>query len=114
VDPYQIAEARAYGADAVLLIASVTEGNQLSELMHAAGEYELDALVECYSEDEVRDLNWQQISLFGVNNRNLHTFEVDLHHGVELLQISPEEIVRVSESGLSTARRSEVSCGPSD
>jgi indole-3-glycerol phosphate synthase len=103
VDPYQIAEARAYGADAVLLIASVTEGKQLDELLHAAKEYELDALVECYHEEEVRALNWQNVSLFGVNNRNLHTFEVDLHHGVELLQISPEETIRVSESGLSTA-----------
>ena len=103
VDPYQIAEARAYGADAVLLIASVTEEKQLDELLHAANEYELDALVECYHEEEVRALNWKNISLFGVNNRNLHTFEVNLHHGVELLQISPEETVRVSESGLSTA-----------
>jgi indole-3-glycerol phosphate synthase len=103
VDPYQIAEARAYGADAVLLIASVTEGKQLDELLHAAVEYGLDALVECYTEAEVRALDWQHVSLFGMNNRDLHTFKVDLHHGVELLQLSPEETIRVSESGLSTA-----------
>ena len=102
VDPYQVKEARAYGADAVLLIASVTEGRQLDELLHAAGEFGLDALVECYSEEEVEELDWNNITLFGVNNRDLRTFEVDLHRGVELLRKSPGETVRVSESGLST------------
>ncbi|MEX1063019.1 MAG: indole-3-glycerol phosphate synthase TrpC [Balneolaceae bacterium] len=100
IDPYQITEARAYGADAVLLIVSITEGHQLDELLNAAAENGLDALVECYSREEVDRLNWDDVPLFGVNNRDLRSFEVDLHRGVELLQLSPPETVKVSESGL--------------
>lgn len=100
VDPYQVKEARAFGADAVLLIATICEGNQLSELLAAAGEFELDALVEFYHEEEMDDLNWKEIDIAGVNNRNLATFEVDLHRGVSLLQKAPEHVVRVSESGI--------------
>jgi indole-3-glycerol phosphate synthase len=102
VDPYQVMEARAFGADAVLVIASITSEKQMDELLHAAEESGLDALVECYSEDEVKKMNWSSVNLFGVNNRDLRTFEVDLHRGVSLLQLSPEGTVCVSESGLST------------
>lgn len=104
VSPYQIKEARAYGADAVLLIVSITDGGQLGELLHAAAEFGMDALVECYSEQEVDTLNWNEVALFGVNNRDLNTFKVDLHRGVELLRKSPDETVRVSESGLSSSK----------
>ncbi|MEX2600724.1 MAG: indole-3-glycerol phosphate synthase TrpC [Balneolaceae bacterium] len=104
VEPYQVKEARAYGADAVLLIATVTSGSQLEELLHASREFGLDALVECYSLEEVEMLNWSLVGLFGVNNRDLNTFEVDLHRGVELLNLSPEKTVRVSESGLSSPK----------
>lgn len=100
VDPYQIKEARAYGADAILLIATICEGNQLSELLAATREFGLQALVECYHQKEIEGLNWNDIEIVGVNNRNLSTFEVDLHRGVELLQKSPEGVIRVSESGL--------------
>jgi indole-3-glycerol phosphate synthase len=100
VDPYQVKEARAYGADAILLIATICDGNQLSELLSAAREYQLQALVECYHEDEVSNLDWGDIEVMGVNNRNLSTFEVDLHRGVTLLQQAPEGVVRVSESGI--------------
>ncbi len=104
VDPYQVKEARAFGADAVLLIVSITNGMQLSELIHASAEYSLDTLVECYSEEEVDTIDWDDVKLFGVNNRDLNTFNVDLHRGVELLRKSPDETVRVSESGLSAVK----------
>lgn len=100
VDPYQIKEARAYGADAVLLITSICEGNHLSELLSATKEFGMQALVECYYEDELDTLNWDEIEIVGVNNRNLSTFEVDLHRGVGLLQKAPEHVIRVSESGI--------------
>jgi len=103
IEPYQIAEARAYGADAVLLIVGITKGNQLDELLAAAEEYELQTLVECYGEEEVRQLDWQKVPVLGVNNRDLHTFEVDLHRGIELLQRSPDSVIKVSESGLSSS-----------
>ncbi|MEX2585448.1 MAG: indole-3-glycerol phosphate synthase TrpC [Balneolaceae bacterium] len=103
IDPYQVKEARAHGADAVLLIAAITSGRQLEELLAAAREYELDALVECYSREEVKQMDWNRVDLFGVNNRDLRTFEVDLHRGITLLEQAPEQVVTVSESGLSSA-----------
>lgn len=103
IDPYQVKEARAYGADAVLLIVAITEGNQLEELLHAAGEFGLDCLVECYSEEDFQRVDFEKVSVFGVNNRDLRTFEVDLHRGIQLLQKAPDETCLVSESGLSSA-----------
>lgn len=100
VDPYQIKEARAYGADAILLIVTMYEGSQLSELLAAADEIGLDVLVECYSRDEVESLDWNEIEILGVNNRDLKTFEVDLHRGIELLKMAPDEVITVSESGI--------------
>lgn len=103
IDPYQVKEARAYGADAVLLIATITDGNQLQELLHAAAEIDLECLVECYSEEDLIRLNFEYIDILGVNNRDLKTFEVDLHRGIELLNTAPGETILVSESGLSSA-----------
>jgi len=100
LEPYQVKEARAYGADAVLLIDTMYDGNQLYELLAAANEFGLQTLVECYHEEEIENLNWNEIEIIGVNNRNLSTFEVDLHRGVELLEKAPDGIVRVSESGI--------------
>jgi len=101
VDPYQVKEAKAYGADAVLLIATITDGHQLEELLHATEEFGVQALVECYSEDDLQYVNFEQVNILGVNNRDLKTFKVDLHRGIELLHKAPEESVLVSESGLS-------------
>ena len=100
IDPYQVKEARAHGADAVLLIATICEGNQLYELLAATKEFGMQALVECYHEEEIDSLNWDEIEIVGVNNRNLSTFEVDLHRGVDLLQKAPGHVIRVSESGI--------------
>jgi len=104
IDPYQIAEARAHGADAILLIAAVLSDVQLDELLHATEEYGLHALVECYDEDEVTRMNWDKVKLFGVNNRDLRSFKTDVHRGIELLQRSPESVIRISESGLQSAK----------
>ena len=100
IDPYQIKEARAYGADAILLIVTMYEGNQLSELLDACEEFNMFCLVECYEKEEVNALNWKDIEVLGVNNRDLKTFEVDLHRGIDLLNIAPEHVIKVSESGI--------------
>lgn len=100
VDPFQIKEAKAFGADAVLLIATMYSGTQLAELVSATNEFGLQALIECYHEEELKSLDWDQVEIVGVNNRNLSTFEVDLHRGVSLLNSSPNHVIRVSESGL--------------
>ncbi|MCH8485561.1 MAG: indole-3-glycerol phosphate synthase TrpC [Candidatus Cyclonatronum sp.] len=108
VDFYQIEEARASGADAILLIATITSGAQLSELLHAAQEAGLQCLVECYSRDEFEALSFSEVNIVGVNNRNLKTFEVNLHRGLELLAEAPKEVIKVSESGLSSPRDIET------
>lgn len=100
VEPYQVKEARAFGADAVLLIATMYSGSQLSELLATAKELGLQALVECYHKEEVEELNWNEIDILGVNNRDLKTFSVDLHRGVSLLEMAPEKVATVSESGI--------------
>ena len=100
VDPYQIEEARAHGADAILLIVRITDGQQLNELHDAATEAGLQCLVECYDEDDFNRIDFNRAKILGVNNRNLKTFEVELHRGVSLLNKAPEGIVTVSESGM--------------
>lgn len=110
LDPYQVKEARAFGADAILLIATMYNGNQLNELLASAAEFDIQALVECYHDEEIKSLVWKNIDLVGVNNRNLKTFEVDLHRGVELLQQAPEGVVRISESGITSPEDLLVLC----
>jgi indole-3-glycerol phosphate synthase len=103
ITPYQVKEARAFGADAILLIAAITDGRQLQELHHAATELGLECLVECYNEDDLQYVDFEQVKILGVNNRDLHTFEVDLHRGISILHSAPENTVLVSESGLRSA-----------
>jgi indole-3-glycerol phosphate synthase len=104
IDPYQIKEARAYGADAVLIIVAITEGDQLTELQHAAKEFGLDALVECYDQNDFDRLDFGMTKILGVNNRDLKKFEVNVHRGISILQQAPDDTVLVSESGLSTGK----------
>ena len=104
IDPYQMKEAKAYGADAALIIVAITEGAQLEELLHAAKEFELDALVECYDESDFERIDFDLVDILGVNNRDLKKFEVDLHRGIDILKQAPEETVLVSESGLSSGK----------
>ena len=102
INPYQIAEAKAFGADAILLIVRILSDSQLDELLSAAKEYELDALVECYDLVDQDRINYERVSILGVNNRDLETFEVDVHRGVSQLNMAPESTITVSESGIST------------
>lgn len=103
LDPLQVLESKALGADAILLIVTLLSEMQMSELLHAAEETGLEVLVELYDVIELQRCNLENIQIMGVNNRNLHTFEVDLHRGVEILEKLPEQIATVSESGLSSA-----------
>lgn len=108
VDPYQIKEARAYGADAVLLIATITDGNQLQELQHAAKEVGVTALIECYHAEEIQLIDMDLAEVIGVNNRDLHTFTVDLHRSIDVLTTLDPEIVTVSESGINSVKDLEI------
>lgn len=100
IDPYQVTEARAWGADAILLIVRILSDSQLRDLNDAAVEEGLDVLVECHDRQDLDRLNPEVMSIVGVNNRDLETFKVNLELGISLLSGLPEGTIRVSESGI--------------
>jgi len=108
VDEFQIEEARAFGADAILLIASILEPSQIIDLIHCAKEIGLECLVECYDQTDFDKLDFNWVKVLGVNNRDLSTFEVDVHRGIKLLQQAPKGVITVSESGLSKPQDLEL------
>ena len=101
-DPYHLWEARAYGADAVLLIAAVLSRDELASLMAQAGEMEMECLVEVHDERELQKALEAGAYLIGVNNRDLRTFETDLAMTERLRPLIPDDRVVVSESGIFT------------
>jgi indole-3-glycerol phosphate synthase len=103
VTEHQVLEARAYGADAVLLIVAALDGPRLRELMELARELGLDALVEVHNEHEVTAALEAGARLVGVNHRDLTTFEVDVGLTERLRPLVPSEVVVVAESGIHTA-----------
>ena len=100
VDEYQLLEARVAGADAVLLIVAALERGRMEELMGAASDLGLDALVEVHDEKEVEVAVEAGAELIGINNRDLHSLEVDLETTFELLADVPAGTVVVAESGI--------------
>ena len=101
-DRYQVWEARAWGADAILLIASILEEDEMGDLMATALFLGMDALVEAHTEAEVKAALSAGASLIGINNRDLATFEVDLDTTRKLRPLVPAEKVVVAESGIFT------------
>ena len=102
VDPYQVYEARAIGADAILLIVACLELNQMKELEACAHELGLDVLVEAHDAAELERALELKTSLVGINNRNLKTFEVTLQTTLSLLSMIPSGKTLVTESGIMT------------
>lgn len=106
LDPWQIGQARALGADAILLIVAALSRSQLEELAAAARELGLDALIEVHTEAECEGAARVAPKLIGVNNRDLDSLRVDLSVSERLLSHLPPDAVRLSESGI--ADRSDV------
>jgi indole-3-glycerol phosphate synthase len=102
VDEYQIFEARAAGADAILLIAACLEKEQMKDYLGIAGQLDLDVLVESHTYPELDKSLLAGASLVGINNRDLTTFEVSLRTTLDLLKDIPEDRTVVSESGIKT------------
>lgn len=102
VDPYQVYEAAAMGADAILLIVAVLEANQMRALEALAHALGLDVLVEAHDAAELDAALTLGTPLIGINNRNLHTFEVSLTTTLDLLPRIPKDRIVVTESGIST------------
>ena len=103
VDPYQVAEARAWGADAILLIVAALDAGQMRELEAAAADYGLAVLVEVHDARELDAALALRTPLIGVNNRNLRTFETTLQTTLDLLPRIPPERIVVTESGIATS-----------
>ena len=100
IDPYQFYEARAIGADAVLLIAAILDDVQMHGFYQLAGELGLDALVEVHDEAEMERALKLDAKIIGVNNRNLKDFSIDLQTTERLSRMVPQEKLLVAESGI--------------
>jgi indole-3-glycerol phosphate synthase len=100
IDPYQIEEARAFGADAVLVIVAATGARQRQDLLAAAVALGLDALVEVHDEAELEAALAAGATIVGINNRDLRTFQTTLAVSERLLPLVPPSVVAVCESGL--------------
>ncbi|HAI97372.1 MAG TPA: indole-3-glycerol phosphate synthase TrpC, partial [Methylococcaceae bacterium] len=100
VDRYQVYEARAIGADCILLIVAALDDATLADLYQLAGELGMDVLVEVHDAEELQRALRLNLDLVGINNRNLRTFETSLTTTVDLLKSIPDDIIVVSESGL--------------
>ena len=100
VAPYQIYESRVVNADCVLLIAACLTKDQMQELSGIAHEIGLDVLVEVHNEAELKDALTLETRLIGINNRDLHSFEVSLDNTFNLLKQIPEDRIVVTESGI--------------
>ena len=103
LERYHVLQASAGGADCVLLIVAVLEDGELRELLSAAEELGMDALVEVHDGDELERALAAGAGLVGVNNRNLKTMEVSLQTSLDLAGRFPEGVLRISESGIRSA-----------
>ncbi|MCU4154920.1 indole-3-glycerol phosphate synthase TrpC [Carboxylicivirga sp. A043] len=101
IDPYQVYEAKAIGASAILLIAAILDVDQAKELGALANYLGMEVLMELHAPEETNRLN-PFIDVIGINNRNLKTFEVDLEQSIKLAASLPDDKLKISESGIHT------------
>ena len=101
IDEYQMLEAKAYGADVILLIAAILTRDDIKKFSEFAKSLKLDVLLEVHNEEELQKSIMPSIDMLGVNNRNLKTFDVSLNTSKNLSSKIPDDFVKVSESGIS-------------
>jgi indole-3-glycerol phosphate synthase len=102
IDTYQIVEAKAYGADVILLIAAILSRKEIEHYSVLAQSLEMEVLLEVHNQEELDKSIMPSLNMIGVNNRNLKTFEVSLETSKTLSGHIPEEFVKISESGIRT------------
>ncbi|NJB70677.1 indole-3-glycerol phosphate synthase [Saonia flava] len=102
IDEYQILEAKAHGADVILLIAAILTRNEIKTLSVLAKSLGLNVLLEVHNEEELHKSVMPSLDMLGVNNRDLKTFEVSLDTSKHLSSLIPDDFVKVSESGISS------------
>ncbi|MDP3975337.1 MAG: bifunctional indole-3-glycerol-phosphate synthase TrpC/phosphoribosylanthranilate isomerase TrpF, partial [bacterium] len=100
VDEYQIYEARHFGADAILLIAAILSTDEMKRFIGVARSLDMDCLCEIHTEEEVRSVVEAGAEIIGINNRNLHTFSIDLNTTKKLAKLIPKGKIIVAESGI--------------
>jgi indole-3-glycerol phosphate synthase len=103
IDPYQLIEAKAYGADVILLIAACLEKEQAELLAKEAKQLGMEVLMEIHNAEELEKVN-DFVDIVGVNNRDLKTFTMDIETSVRLSKLIPDKFVKISESGLDSAK----------
>jgi indole-3-glycerol phosphate synthase len=99
IDSYQLHEAKAYGADIILLIAAILSPAKVHELAEEAQSIGLEVLLEIHNEKELAHIG-PAVNMVGINNRNLKNFEVDIEHSIRLLDMLPGHLIRIAESGI--------------
>ncbi len=102
IDEYHVIEAAAHGADAILLIVAALDVHRLRRFRELATEYRMAALVEVHDEEELQLAIDSGATIIGVNNRNLHTFEVTLDTALRLADLIPNGIIKIAESGINS------------
>ncbi len=102
IDPWQVLEARAAGADAFLLIVAILDDATLCELLELGRSLKMEPLVEVHSREEIARAAAAGVRIIGVNNRDLRDFSVRIETSLELIEVIPENCIAVSESGLRT------------
>ncbi len=100
IDEYQLIEARAYGADVILLIAAILSPDRIRSLSGLASDLGLEILLEVHNLEELERSLFPEIDMIGVNNRNLKTFEVSVENSLELTDKIPDRFLKISESGI--------------
>jgi len=103
IDSYHVHQAAAHGADAILLIAAILTERQMRDFRELAETYRMSALVEVHDQEELKPAIASGARIIGVNNRNLHTFKVDLATSLRLADKIPSTVVKVAESGIRSA-----------
>jgi len=104
VDGFQIVEAKAIGADVILLIASCLTSEEIKNYGNLASDLGMEVLYEVHTQEDLDKINDLDNKIIGINNRNLNTFEVDLEHSIKLANQIPDTSIKVSESGISDPR----------
>ena len=102
IDKYQILESKIYKADAILLILSILNDNEIKEFLNIAKEYELDCLIEAHTEEELKRAINIGYPIIGINNRNLKNLSVDINNTLDLIKKVPKDFIIVAESGIKT------------
>ena len=101
IDIEQVYQSKAFGADVILLICEALSANQINELTCTAHDINLEVLLELHSKDQINKIDFDLNKLIGINNRNLTDFSVDINSTISISQLIPENVLIVSESGIS-------------